>query len=217
MKENRTLARPWATWMTAIAMALGIGCMSACASSGGNCADGNADAAQTQSIPEASVDAASSQTFGWSVDSDCSPCHVKQAESATDASYQLCTSHSSLSCISCHTDEEGLAQAHADVRPEDTKGAKKLKKTAVEDSVCLSCHENDYTPEATAHVTVLADKNGTAVNPHALPDTATHEEKKSCANCHDMHSDKSIEDAAVAYCRSCHHKDVYECNTCHEL
>lgn len=224
MNEKRALARPWAIWAVAIAMALGIGCMGACTSSGSDGAD-DADAPQTQDAgatqeqdaPETSADASSSQNFSWSVDADCTLCHAKQAESATSASYQLCASHSSLGCVSCHTDEAGLAQAHADVTAEDTKGAKKLKKTAVEDATCLSCHEGDYTPDATADVTALTDKNGTAVNPHALPDTATHGEKKSCANCHDMHSDKSIEDTAVAYCRSCHHKDVYECNTCHEL
>ena len=190
--------------------------MSACASSGGNGADGNADAAQTQSIPEASVDAASSQTFGWSVDSDCSPCHVKQAESATDASYQLCTSHSSLSCISCHTDEEGLAQAHADVRPEDTKGAKKLKKTAVDDALCLSCHyeTREALVEATADVQ-LADSEGTARNPHDTGGVAEHE-GIACSDCHTLHADDDVRDVALKQCQSCHHAGVFACYTCHD-
>ena len=109
-----------------------------------------------------------------------------------------------------------LKKAHQDVTLQDTDGAKKLKKTSVGDDVCLSCHANDYTAEATADVTALVDSNGTTVNPHDLPATSKHEQNITCSSCHDMHSDSSVEETATSLCLSCHHKNVYECNTCHE-
>ena len=134
-----------------------------------------------------------------------------------DASYQVGLSHGSLDCITCHSDESGLQDAHVNVTASDTDGTRKLKKTEVSNDACLSCHEADYNPEATADITALTDSNGTKVNPHGLPSTSQHETAFACTNCHAMHTDRSIEDEAKAYCKSCHHKDVYECNTCHEL
>ena len=96
-------------------------------------------------------------------------------------------------------------------------GTKKLKNTSVSDDACLSCHENDHTAEATADVTALTDLNGTMVNPHDIPQTEQHEKNITCSSCHTMHSDDSIEDEAVTLCQSCHHRDVYECDTCHTI
>ena len=50
-----------------------------------------------------------------------------------------------------------------------------------------------------------------------MPDTEKHAENVTCTSCHPMHSTKTAEETAQAFCRSCHHKDAYECNTCHEL
>ena len=154
--------------------------------------------------------------WAWSEDADCATCHEEQALSQSDSDYQLCESHGTLDCLTCHTDTEGLAAAHEEVTAEDTDGAKKLKETSVENEVCLSCHEDDYTPEATEDITALTDNNGTLVNPHDMPDTETHAENITCASCHDMHSDKTTEESASTLCISCHHKNVYECDTCHE-
>ena len=164
-----------------------------------------------------SVDSgASSDAFVWSPEADCTMCHATQAASRTNQAYQLCASHRELDCMACHTDQSGLEEAHQDVTLQDTDGAKKLKKTSVGDDVCLSCHANDYTAEATADVTALVDSNGTTVNPHDLPATPKHEQNITCSSCHDMHSDSSVEETATSLCLSCHHKNVYECNTCHK-
>ena len=157
------------------------------------------------------------EEFQWSAEADCSVCHAAETSSLTDASCQVSASHGDLSCTTCHVDNNGLQEAHTDVTFSDTDGASKLKETAVDKEVCLGCHESDYSSEATSEVTVLTDVNGTTVNPHALPSTTQHDADFSYSNCHTMHDDKSVEDEAKAYCKSCHHKEVYECNTCHEL
>lgn len=151
--------------------------------------------------------------FAWSETSDCSMCHTKEQSSFEDGA---CTAsqHEAVACAACHTDASALASAHEGATAEKASKAV-LKSTAVDAAVCESCHVSADVAAATADVTVLTDKNGTVVNPHALPESADHAEV-TCTSCHQMHaSGAAIEKKAQRACASCHHADVYECHTCH--
>ena len=63
--------------------------------------------------------------------------------------------------------------------------------------------------------TALTDDQGTTVNPHDLPQSASHD-TLTCGSCHTMHDEKPLEETAAAACTQCHHQNVYECYTCHE-
>lgn len=117
-----------------------------------------------------------------------------------------------LSCTGCHVESEGLDKAHAKLN--SGKEAKRLKKSEVESAVCVTCHQTDVLAEATTNYQGVVDNNGTVVNPHALPETESHE-SVNCTDCHQVHSGKSITDTAMTTCTSCHHAAVFECNTCH--
>ena len=153
--------------------------------------------------------AASDAPFSWSADADCGLCHATQSSSLTDSSCQVSTSHANLQCVQCHTDENGLAAAHDGVTLADTKGAKKLSKTSVEQDACVSCHADAGAPGAAASSTALTDDQGTTVNPHDLPQSASHD-TLTCGSCHTMHDEKPLEETAAAACTQCHHQNVYE-------
>ena len=154
--------------------------------------------------------------FTFSPDADCATCHETEGNSLEDTACPA-SNHATFSCVTCHSDVDALANVHDGVEYGD-RVAKRLKKTEVDTSTCTdsSCHGSleDLAVLTTAS-TVLTDKNGTTVNPHALPDNPDHE-SINCASCHDMHSDKQISQTAPNACKGCHHMDVYECYTCHE-
>ena len=101
-------------------------------------------------------------------------------------------------CASCHPDNAALASAHEGALPSSTM-PKRLTKTKVDDTLCLACHDQEELVE----------------NPHALPETENHT-AIACSDCHKMHSPETAAETAKAKCLSCHHEDVFECNTCHE-
>ena len=184
-------------------------CMYGCAPQAG--AEGSGDG-------PASTATGSSETVAvdWSPSADCAICHVKEAESAEDGSCDA-SLHSTTTCSECHDDESQLAALHEGTTTSD-RAPTRLKKTAVNEEFCLSCHAQDAIAAKSSGSTVLTDANGTTVNPHDLPVTATESHSEiTCSDCHEMHSDKAgrAEDAQKL-CRSCHHQDVYECYTCHQ-
>lgn len=148
----------------------------------------------------------------WSVDADCTSCHVNE-EKAFDDEKCLAAKHAALECTVCHTDEKGLAKGHKKAK-EGVAEVKRLKKSEVGKDVCLTCHKQEDLASATAKLDVLTDKEGTTVNPHEVPDVPEHE-GVSCASCHYMHRDKTAPEAAPAVCDGCHHDGVYKCFTCH--
>ena len=78
----------------------------------------------------------------------------------------------------------------------------------------MTCHtQEDYDAVAAKEV-FLTDVEGTQVNPHAYPSNSSHD-YITCINCHDGHTDKSVTESAKDFCISCHHKDVFQCGTCH--
>lgn len=117
-----------------------------------------------------------------------------------------------LSCTSCHEDSEGLATGHKKLN--SGKEAKRLKKSEVSSDICISCHQEEQLVEKTADYQGLVDTNGTLVNPHDLPDVDSHDGIE-CVSCHQVHSGKAIDEAAMTTCISCHHAGVFECGTCH--
>lgn len=148
----------------------------------------------------------------WSMDADCSLCHDSEQESLQDPQC-LVSKHEQLACTDCHNDEQALTETHEGT----TKPTKKvqLKNTSVPSATCLNCHDTSQLITATASVTVCTDSQGKTVNPHDLPVNDDHA-KITCVNCHEMHGTDTADTLAPDECLSCHHKDVYECHTCHE-
>ena len=182
--------------------------------------------------------------YKWSMDLDCALCHAKEAASlgltaaaeegtadgakadAEMTDEELGSAHTTevatyarmhvqdfkFECTTCHIESEGLEKAHKKLN--SGKEATRLKKSAVDDSICLTCHQPEKLVEATADYTGLTDTKETTVNPHELPKVGNHETIQ-CFNCHQVHSEKAITETAIAACNSCHHAGVFECNTCH--
>ena len=160
----------------------------------------------------------------WSPDSDCGECHTVQAASLEDEKCQIAKGgvHATLDCVACHDDVEGLAKAHDGMtqRKVDKLGKlDRLKSTKVSQEVCIGCHtvkdgvlvDEDGKPVPGG---VLTDGEGNEVDAHALPEVEHHKDIV-CGNCHTMHSAETTVKTAEQFCLSCHHADVYECQTCH--
>lgn len=164
---------------------------------------------------EASGDTAAMEgPFAFSPDADCAACHGDEGASLEDAAMPA-SNHTGQACTTCHSDTDGLAQAHDGVEYGD-KTPKRLKTTKIDAQACFSCHGSQEELAAkTEACAVLTDTNGTVVNPHDLPESDDHATVE-CGSCHSMHTSDALEDTAQKACRGCHHMDVYECNTCHE-
>jgi len=159
-------------------------------------------------------EADTSEMVVWTDHADCASCHVAEQESGAILCYSLHAPQPGVSCNSCHVDVGGtLARAHQDYMTKEP--ASKLKLTKITDDVCNACHSPEELKGSTAASTVLIDADGTVVNPHDLPLSDDHLESVRCSSCHKMHKTVSPKDTATKTCRGCHHKDVYECGTCH--
>lgn len=170
----------------------------------------------TQDSGDVTVSGQYDDEFTWTADVDCTICHAPESQSLTDTAV-LAGFHANtegLDCADCHADVAALEKAHKD-KNASSKMPTRLRTTKVEDSFCLTCHD-DYPvlAEQTASYTELVDKNGLVVNPHALPENSDHTTIR-CATCHVMHENETPIDAAKAQCLSCHHENVFECGTCH--
>lgn len=151
----------------------------------------------------------------WTPQADCSSCHEAEAATVTDTAC-LAGHHTStqgFECVTCHADESALTEVHQDMS--NGKVPKKLKKTEVDQALCLSCHDLSELAEKTASSAVLVDDNGKAVNPHDLPQNEEHA-AATCTSCHKGHDTEGVQETAPSFCISCHHANVYECGTCHE-
>ncbi len=150
----------------------------------------------------------------WSPDVDCTTCHATEASSMSDSAC-LVSKHvaQGVTCTTCHDDSDALATAHEDMAT--AKTPTRLKKTTVDESICLDCHDKTELAAATADVTVCTDSQGTTVNPHDLPVNDDHA-AITCIDCHEMHSTDTADTLAPEKCISCHHAKVYQCHTCHD-
>ena len=156
----------------------------------------------------------------WSSESDCSACHITQSASMDDTGCLL-SQHADQECISCRSDEAALSEIHEKKAGSDPEKLKSLKSTEVSMTGCVECHGSwEELAEKTVDVTILTDTNGKTVNPHeaaTVGNTTGQHDEITCTSCHEMHTSESIEETAPKACQTCHHMDVYECGTCHEV
>jgi hypothetical protein len=152
----------------------------------------------------------------WSPDVDCVTCHVAEDPTGgTVATTGAFHADQAAQCVTCHNSESELNTIHEGATA-TAKMPVRLKTTKVTDEVCLGCHVKSELATQTVNSTALTDSNGLTVNPHQLPEVGTHQ-SITCTECHYMH--KPADDLAAnakAKCVSCHHQDVFECNTCHD-
>lgn len=144
----------------------------------------------------------------WSVDSQCSECHVNQAASLQDSA-KLASTHQGQTCVDCHADETLLKTVHAsgsDANGEEQEAASGL---------CLSCHGSyEDLAKKTKDSIALKDIAATIVNPHDVPESPGHDAATGeCYNCHSIHGE-TVD--AAAYCFGCHHSGEFVCGGCHE-
>lgn len=153
--------------------------------------------------------------FAWSPESDCAACHGDVVSSFDDVGGQA-SGHVALKddCASCHNDMEGLEKGHAKVQMGDEKTRQGLRRSAVSEEACVSCHDKADLADRTADSSALSDKNGTTVNPHDIPATDGHAEL-NCSSCHKLHGSDEPSVTALGVCMNCHHSEVFECGTCH--
>lgn len=115
-------------------------------------------------------------------------------------------------CTVCH-DEDALTELHRSTTKTQRKASLKLK-NAVSNETCLMCHDSyEALAEQTAESTYLTDDHGLTVNPHDVPAEEGHDDPIACTSCHSVHKEYE----PIRYCYGCHHADVFECNTCHEV
>lgn len=189
------------TIIVAFALAAIVGIMAGCAPK-----TASPMPASGESSEEPTVEVA------FSMDGNCETCHVGEAESTSDGSC-LASMHADADCTACHADAAQMEKAHEKATVEKAEEAR-MAKTSITSEDCVSCHDVDEIKAATVEATVLTDENGTTVNPHDLPSTHL-DDYITCVDCHSMHESADTGENAVAMCKGCHHKDVYECNTCH--
>jgi hypothetical protein len=134
-------------------------------------------------------------------------------------------------CLTCHQVDDGVVtegawaaseegadeqadQADGDAQDtEDVDEAEASEESETESAAVSAIPA--YSATATADIDWLTDENGTTVNPHNLPVNKSHN-TITCATCHDMHNDETLEETAKNACIQCHHDNVYECFTCHD-
>lgn len=173
----------------------------------------NTSAEQTSDEPS-SGSTTEAVVISWTPETECSACHVNEHESMENAASDSFL-HADMTCGECHDDVDGLAKTHDGVTTAD-RVPMRLKKTMVDENLCISCHPQDEAFLAESAGTPLVDVRGTEVNPHELPQDVSHEEI-TCSDCHKMHGDAADRgDRAQKLCQSCHHSGVFECYTCHE-
>lgn len=151
------------------------------------------------------------EPIAW-MEADCALCHEEQSDTAVNGKTGFAKVHSeqNMTCTECHNNLDDLNKSHDGVTMESKK-PKKLDHDMSQS--CIDCHGTlEEMAAITSESETLVDKNGTTANPHDIPDTPSHE-TPSCTECHGEHEEK---DALEDYCFSCHHAQVFECNTCHE-
>lgn len=146
-----------------------------------------------------------------------SPKRLKKSEVGSDG------------CLTCHQVTDGVVPAEAWEAQEAGAAEKpagsdasKAAESATESKIAevpaaagTALAIPAYSSSATAGIEYLTDANGTTVNPHDLPVNKSHA-TLTCATCHTMHDDATLEATAVKACIKCHHDNVYECFTCHD-
>lgn len=202
-KKTHALRRAVVVSLIVGAMALAVGCAPQQSSPG----DGE---------KKAGSDNATQAT--WSMSGDCMTCHTTEGKEMTNGDSGAClhAKESQLTCVSCHTDEKGLAKAHEKATATDTM-PKRLNETTISVDTCKNAQCHNVSQEEYLALTagsMLTDEKGTTVDPHEVIGRTPGHEDITCVSCHTMHTDDRKADSK-GLCSSCHHTNVYECNTCH--
>lgn len=177
--------------------------------SGSASAGSSFDATAAEATAPSAAAAPTAHAGAWSMESDCAGCHTVEGSSQSN-SVHLASRHP-FPCVTCHQNEASLRTAHADVSKPPTQT---WLNTPIDTAVCFSCHEGwQSLSKRTKESRALIDSKGKVVNPHAIPNTPTHNQNPPCHVCHAMHLDPK---PVGEYCVGCHHKNVFECNTCHK-
>ena len=153
----------------------------------------------------------------WSKDTECGVCHTLEEESLAAIPCES-SEQTGSKCALCHiNDEAEMEKIHKDASAASTMPSR-LKVTEISDEVCLECHYETKNAliAATEGKTIVTDATGLEVNPHNPGAGNAGHEEIQCAKCHNSHKSADIQSVAQTTCKSCHHSDVYECNTCHE-
>jgi len=159
-------------------------------------------------VKKESVDSMAA-TSAWSMQSNCGSCHTIEAASQKDGVH-LASHHADVPCIACHQNESALSVAHANMTKTPTRSG---LDAPIDNEVCFNCHTSwEHLAKLTQDSRALVDTKNTVVNPHGIPQTASHNRNPYCFVCHVMHVDARPADE---YCVGCHHKKVFECYTCH--
>lgn len=159
------------------------------------------------------------QPANWSMSSECSICHDKEATTMESAACPQASKHAGLSCVQCHTAENELASVHEGI----TLGDEPASEASIETVASTTCEDPEChgTLEEMAQKTVdsiaLTDSLGNVVNPHDRPENERHSQyPMQCTDCHRIHSQELVDDA-MAYCTQCHHRGTFTCGNCHSI
>jgi hypothetical protein len=195
--------------LTVALCAFAVALMAACAPRSAPPSD---DVLVAESTPIVAID--------WNPETDCSACHHTEHAAFSDGA-SLAAKHATQECDVCHTDASALEAAHEGATTASTLPSD-LAATTVSNETCLTsgCHaasDWEELAELTSSSTILADINGTSVNPHTMPfsDAKHFEANMSCKDCHDVHASDPNYEVAKDYCYTCHHHKVFACGTCH--
>lgn len=209
MRVDRNAGKKAMVMVSAVVLLAAAVALSACSGNGGSSETG--EGSETTSAPA---------PIKWTPESDCSVCHQAEGDSVADTAL-LASTHSAQKCVNCHSDIDALATLHANATgaPSEEQAAQMRKnaRSMATKEFCLTCHGSlEELAAKTAAGTALKDLNGTVVNPHAVPASAKHDAGNvdECFSCHKIHK---ASPAVGASCASCHHKNVFECGTCHEV
>ena len=128
-----------------------------------------------------------------------------------------------VTCLSCH-EMDMLRELYYKVDASILEEAMNSMNSSETTLMCLTCHGSYQELAAlTADYTGFADGEGTVANPHiyggGLAESSSEEQHYalSCLSCHSGHTDMDAITMGIIYCYGCHHDEVFECGTCHEL
>ena len=129
-------------------------------------------------------------------------------------------------CLGCHATTGAAAQGGMEAKdaPEVTPSGSGTSKDVADNTPAVTDSQANATAgEATASASpipavpqgvVVGDANGLQVDVHNLPANSDHA-TVTCGDCHTMHNGKDAQKNASKVCTTCHHKNVFECHTCH--
>lgn len=189
------------------------------------CSSEGTDDGSSESVSQSDEDASQSdedessgepvelENFVWATDTDCNICHIQEEESMQNPECPA-SLHSDQECIVCHDDEAGLADVHKKVKTTEDPEKGRLWTTEINELICADCHDKAELIQLTASNDNLKDSEGTIVNPHDVPENASHA-TITCSSCHKMHQANDVGAESRRLCIGCHHQDVWECGSCH--